>query len=61
VLFVPLLHVYDVAEAAPFALSKAVCPLQIVAEFTVMPGTELTVTVATAVFVQELTPVPVTV
>ena len=48
-------------------LDASLCPkckmgtLQIVAELTLMPGSELTVTVATAVLVQPLAAVPVTV
>ena len=53
----PALHVQDVA---PFAVKLAVCPAQIVGEFTVTFGNDVTVTVDTAVF-EQAPDVPVTV
>jgi hypothetical protein len=53
----PALQAY---VAAPLAVKLAVCPLQIVGEFTEMTTTEFTVTVETAVPVHPAE-VPVTV
>ena len=53
----PALHVY---EEPPPAVKLAVCPLQIVGEFTVIVGRGVTVTVAIAVLEQDPA-VPVTV
>jgi hypothetical protein len=54
----PPVHVYDIA---PLAIKLAVCPTQIVGEFTVTLGLGLTVIVDIAVFLQPFTSVPVTV
>ena len=58
--FVPLTPAVQVYVVAPFGIRVAVCPSQMVGEFTVTTGNGLTVTVATAVDVQPSV-VPVTV
>jgi hypothetical protein len=54
----PVLHEYVVA---PLAVNVADCPEQIAAEFTVIVGFALTLTVATAVFEQPEALDPITV
>ena len=58
--FVPLTPAVQVYVVAPFGIRVAVCPAQMVGEFTVTTGNGLTVTVAIAVAVQPNV-VPVTV
>ena len=57
---VPLTPAVQLYVVAPFGIRVAVCPSQMVGEFTVTTGNGLTVTVATAVDVQPSV-VPVTV
>jgi hypothetical protein len=54
----PVLQLY---ELAPLAVSVAVCPEQIVGLFTLTVGVGITLTVQTAVFVQPIEFIPVTV
>ena len=58
--FVPLTPAVQLYVVAPFGIKVAVCPSQMVGEFTVTTGNGLTVTVAIAVAVQPNV-VPVTV
>jgi hypothetical protein len=58
---VPLLHEYEVVVAAPLAVRVAVCPTQMLVEFTVIVGCGKKVTVAVPVATHPAELVPVTV